>query len=801
MDALARDIRFAVRSLAKSKLFTTVAILMLAVGIGVNTAVFSLVDATVFKPLPFRNARELVGVSEWSATKLCSFCQVGTSFPGFLDWRERTRSFAGVGAYSELAVAISGTESPERVTGAVVSFDLFPTLGVSPALGRGIRADEDRAGGERVVLLGNDLWRRRFRSDSNILGAAIRVNGESYTVIGVMPPRFKFPEFAELWLPLAHFAHSAPRTARDYDVIARLRTGVTLAQANAEVRSLALALEQQYPESQAEWTARVSSFRRDYAGETAKLWVVMLGAVTFVLLIVCANLAGLLLARGLGRQREIAIRTALGASRRQIVRQLLAESFVLAVVGGALGSILALWFVDLTLASIGTQIPFWLDFGIDARALAFCTAVSVATGVAFGLVPALRVSQPDVHATLKQSGQSLTGAGRSRLRSGLVLVELALALVLLAGAGVLIKSFLYLRPHSAYDTGRILTANVEFLDRRYEDRLQVLQVASQMVERLASTPEMNGVAMRRFDFLRGFGAEQNSLAGEGTRALPAGASPSFATVVTSAYFGIVDERLLNGRLFGLQDRLGSAPVAIVNAQLARQLWASDEPLGKRLKLGPADSLPWLTVVGVVADGRSDRSIRNRVYVPFAQSPGRPATLLVRTRQPDPLRFASDVRAIARSLDADLPLVGLKTVKQQDHDQYWPYEMVALFMSGFAALAILLAAVGLYGVIAFSVSQRTREIGIRRALGATERHVLLLVTGQGIRLVVGGIVLGVVGAVGLLQVLKSMLFGVSPVDPVVYVLVTILLGFVALLASYVPARRAARVDPMIALRSE
>jgi putative ABC transport system permease protein len=803
MDTLMRDIRFAIRSLATSKLFTTVAVLMLAVGIGVNTAVFSLVDAAVFKPLPFRNAKELVGVSEWSATKLCAFCGVGTSYPGFLDWRQRTHSFTSLGAYTELAVAISGSESAERVGAAIVSFDLFPTLGVSPALGRGIRAEEDRVGGERVVLLGDDLWRRRYQGDSAILGRTIRVNGVSYTVVGVMPPRFKFPEFAELWLPLAHFAYSAPRSARNYDVVARLRPGVRLAQADAEMRTLAQALAKEYPGDQSEWTAQASAFRRDYAGETAQLWVVMLGAVTFVLLIVCANVAGLLLARGHGRQREFAIRTALGASRVQIVRQLLAESVLLALIGGVLGTLLSMWVVDFTVASVGSQVPFWLDFGIDARALAFCIFISLATGVAFGLLPALRASRPDVHVTLKQGGQTLTGgSGRSRLRSGLVVVELGLALVLLAGAGLLIKSFLSVRPQKSFDTSRILTANVEFLDDRYADRSQVLNVSFQVLERLGAVAQIERVALRRFDFLRGFGARANGITAEGVREVPEGVSPSFTTAVTPAYFGIVEDRLTQGRTFAAEDRSGTPLVAVINAQLARQLWPGSDPLGKRLKLGAADSLPWLTVVGVLADARGERGVRNSVYVPFAQHPGRPATLLVRTgAQAEPLQVVPDVRAVVRTLDADLPLVGLKTMQQEDHDQYWPFEMIALFMSGFAILAILLAAVGLYGVIAFAASHRTREIGIRMALGANEKDVLLLVTGEGLRLVVAGVVIGIGGAVALLRVLRSMLFGVSPVDPIVYVLVTVLLALVTLLASYLPARRATRVDPLVALRSE
>jgi len=328
MDALRQDIRFALRGLAKSRIFTVVAVTMLALGIGVNTAVFSLVDAVAFKPLPFADADRLVDVHEWSATQLCAGCGVGTSYDGFLAWRARARSFAAMGAYTELAVAVSGAESPERITGALASAELFQVLGVRPAVGRGFTSDEDRTGGAPVVVVSDDLWRRRFGADTALLGRVIRVNGTGYTVVGIMPPRFRFPEFAELWLPFAQVAHDTPRDRRDYGVVARLRAGVTIGQADAEMRVLASALEAQYPETQREWTARVTSFRRDYAGETTQLYSVMLGAVTCVLLIVCANLAGLLLVRGAVRQKEIAIRLALGASRGQIVRQLLAESLI-----------------------------------------------------------------------------------------------------------------------------------------------------------------------------------------------------------------------------------------------------------------------------------------------------------------------------------------------------------------------------------------------------------------------------------------------------------------------------------------
>ena len=805
MDALRQDIRFALRSLGKARLFTSVSVLMLGLGIGVNTAVFSLVDAVAFKPLPFADASRLVDLHEWSATQLCTGCAVGTSYAGFLDWRARTRSFSGMGAYTELAVSVSGTESPERLTGALASSGLFPVLGVRPALGRGILPEEDRVGGAPVVVIGDDLWRRRFAADSSIVGRTIRVNGTAYTVVGVMPPRFRFPEFAELWLPFAQLAHTSPRSERSYGVVARLRPGVNVAEANAEMRSLGAALEAQYPEAQREWTAAATSFRRDYAGETTELYAVMLGAVVCVLLIVCANLAGLLLVRGASRQKEIAIRLALGASRTQLVRQLLSESVILALAGGGLGLLLAVWLADFAVASLRTTVPFWIDFGVDARALGFCLGLSVLTGVAFGLVPALRASRPDVQATLKQGGQALSaGIEKSRLRSILVVLELGLALVLLAGAGVLMKSFLRISvPETGSDVRNLLNGGLEFLDARYADRAHVAAAVSEIVARVGRIPGVAGVTITHSAFIAGFGGRDEKIRAEGIAEVPDGVSPRFATVATPDYFTVVRLPLLVGRRFSLADRAGAPAVVVINAQMARQLWPNASPVGKRIRLGTDDSLPWLTVVGVVGDvGRFGR-VRNQAYVPFAQSAARPATLLVRAREAgaSAASLVAAVREEIRAVDPDLPVISLRTMEEERSAQFWPYKMYALFMSGFATLAIVLAAIGLYGLIAFAVTQRTRELGIRMALGANRMDVLRLVTGQGARLVIVGIAAGIIGSLGVLQILRSMLFGASPLDPAVFAIVSALLAVVSLVATYVPARRAASVDPLVALRAE
>ena len=802
MDALLSDIRFAIRSLGKSKTFTVVALLSLALGIGVNVTVFSMVSALAFRPLPYVEPDRLVDVSEWSATKLCAGCGVGTSYDGFLDWRSMARSFTAMGAYSERPFNVSGIEDAERIGGALVSADVFDLLGVHPAVGRDFQAEDDSVGAAPVVLLSNGLWSRRYGADRRIIGQPIRVNGVPHTVIGVMPPRFGFPEFAQLWVPFVPNAAGSPRDARDFGVVARLASGVTVEKANAEMTVIAKALEQRYPETQREWTARVSPFRTAFQDAPPALYAAMLGAVTFVLLIVCANLAGLLLARGTQRQREIAIRLALGASRKQIVRHLLTESVLLAIAGGALGLLVAVWSVDFAVQAIGRQAPFYVHFGIDSVTLLYCAGVSILTGLIFGLLPALRTSAPDVHRTLKEAS---TTVRRSRARGLLVIGELALAMVLLAGAGAMIKSFVTVSaPERGYDDRGLLSGDLEFLDARYDDLSQARVAQSQILQRLESVPGVTSVASDRFEFVAGFGRTDQKIRVEGREALPDGVSPRFYHVVSPGYFATIKLPIVAGRGFTDQDRAGSTPVVMINRRLAETLWPNESPLGRRIKLGTADSLPWLTIVGVTGDitggNRSATQRRNYAYVPAEQAPGRRPTLMIRAHA-DAAKLIPAIRAAVRAVDPDLPIQALQTTEQRRHDTYWPYQLFAIAMSVFAGFAILLAAVGLYGVIAYDTTQRTREIGVRMALGADAGRVIALVAGQGGQLVILGVVTGTAGATLLLGALRAAFVGTSPVDPVVFALVALLLALVAMSAIWLPARRAARIDPLHALRAE
>jgi putative ABC transport system permease protein len=797
MDTLVRDFRFAARSLAKSKLFTVVALLSLALGIGANVTVFSIVNSLALKPLPYPESHRLVDVHEWSATQLCEGCGVGTSFAGFNDWRTSARSFIGMGAYLERPFAVSGTETAERVGGAVVSANVFDILGVHAALGRGFVADDDKIGAAPVVLLSDDLWKRRFAGDRRIAGQTIRVNGRAHTIIGVMPPRFKFPEFAQLWVPITPNAGQSTRAEREYGVVARLKPDVSLESANAEMAAIAKGIEAQYSDTQKEWTARATLLRNSFGAIPGSMYAVLLGAVGFVLLIVCANLAGLLLARGANRQREIAIRLALGGTRGQIIRHLLTESVLLSVAGGALGLLVAVWGVDLGVKSIGsTQVPFYIDFGLDTRTLVFCLGISILTGLLFGLLPALRASSSDVHTTLKESS---TAVKRSFVRGMLVIGELALAMVLLAGAGVLMKTVVRI---SAPESGRneldLLTANLEFLDAKYQDRNAVRIATNDILERIRRTPGVVDVSVHRTEFIAGFGRQDRSIRAEGVPGTPP-ASPRFYYVVSPSYFSTVQLPVVGGRGFNEKDRVGAPPVVVINKHLGEALWPGESPLGKRIKLG-ADSLEWLTVVGIVGDISSRGRIGDYAYVPHDQAPGDRASILLRA-QSDPMKFGTALRAAVRAVDPDLPILGLQTIEQQRRETYWPYRMYSITMGVFAVFAVLLAAIGLYGVIAYNTAQRTKEIGVRMALGAEAKHVVGLVAMQGGRLVVIGIVLGGLGATGLLRTMSAMMFGASPVDLPVYAAVGALLAVIAFGAIWMPARRAAAVSPLEALRAE
>jgi putative ABC transport system permease protein len=798
-----RDLEYAIRSLSRSRTFVLVAIASLGIGIGADTAAFSLVDAVVWRPLPFPTPDQLVDVHEWSASKLCAGCEVGTSRETYEDWRASAKVFRSMGAYAEAGMALTAEGPAERVGGALVSASFFTTLGMQPRLGRFFNADEDKAGGAPVVVISSDLWNTKFLADTNIIGRSVRVNGTPRTVIGVMPRTFRFPEFASVWVPLAQHPVRPDRSDRSVGVVARLASEDDLARANAEMGTIAASIARDHAETNKEWTARVTPLREDLAGSESQLFVLLLGAVTLVLVIVCANLAGLSLARGSARRRELAIRLALGASRGRVIRLLLAESALLAVAGGAVGVLMAWWCVDLVTAQFGTFIPFWIQFRIDARVLAFAAFASALTTLAFGLLPALRASRPDVRAELSDGGQNASlGQGGLRLRAALVVGELAIALVLLAASGLLIKTFLRISAPDQIDRRGLLTANLEFLDARYADSSRVLTAADQMLERINALPNVEAAALSRPLFLAGFGAQDQRARIEGVEEVPPGVSPRFAQAITPDYFRAQRNLLAEGRAFTPLDRAGAEAVVILDERVARGLWPNGSALGKRIKLTDTPEAPWLIVVGVVRDAVAASSgprSRGLAYVPLAQSPGRPLALSLRVPLDNPLSISTMLRSAVAQVDADLPLTDFMSAQAAHDRAYWPFKLYAIVMSSFAALSILLAVVGVYGIVAYGVTQRSREIGVRVALGASSESVVRLLAGQGLKLAALGVVIGLVLSAGTLRVMQGLMFGASTVDPLVFLAVALIVGGSALLASYLPARRAASADPATVLR--
>jgi putative ABC transport system permease protein len=800
-----RDLRYAMRTLGRSPGFTAVAVASLGLGIGATTTVFSTVSALYLRPLGFTDPDRLVDVHEASVTRLCAGCSVGTSYPSFIDWQREARSFEGMAAYGEDVFVLSEPGDAERVTGGVVSSGFFRVLGVAPLWGRDFRADDDEVGAPGVIVLSHQLFARRFRSDPRVVGQNVKLNGRPVTVIGVMPDGFLFPDFATFWVPLRPFVRGdSDRSARDYGVVARLAVGGTLEDADKEMQVLARQLELAYPESQSEWTARVVKFRSNLTSETGNAFLVLFGAVTLVWLIACANLASLLLARGSDRRREMAIRVALGAGRSRLIRHLLAESLVMSLTAAVLGAMIAMWGVDLVRTSIRTPVPGWIQFVVDSRVLVFCAALGVASGFVFGIVPAFAVSRPNLTEGLKEgTGTSSPGQSRQRARSVLVVMEIALALVLLAGAGLLIKTFLRVNRFPNVDVDHLLLADLPLVGPTYDDSSNIVATVSTLMTRVAGAPGTR-VAAGYTGFIAGFGATDQKIQVEGLPEVSDGASPRFFEAVTHGYFDTYGLRLVRGRGFTTDDRAGAPGVVVINQDMANAIWLGDDPVGHRVKLGADPGLPWLTVVGVVTnlDGYPvpDRRAFPYAYVPLSQRPGRPLQIVVRTPF-DPMSYAPTLRAEMQAIDPDEPVDNFRTVETEYARRWWDIQFFATFLSTFAGFALLLASIGTYGVVAYAVSQRTREIGIRVALGAARADVMRLVVGQGVQLAVIGTTVGVVGAWATTRLLRGLMVGADPADPIVFVGTSLMLLGVALLATYLPARRAARVSPVEVLRSE
>jgi putative ABC transport system permease protein len=801
MYAFLQDLRFGARILLKKPGFTLIAVITLALGIGATSVIFSFVNGILLRPLPYRDSDRLVLLDENAPKR--GIASMGVSYPDFLDWREQNRVFTGVAIYDGgWDYTLTGSGEPEELSCAWVSYNAFEVLGVAPILGRTFTAEEERWKNGLVVILSHGLWSRRFDAKPDVIGRTITLNNRSHTVIGVAPPGFKFPAVADLWAPLPPVMGS--RTEHGWSAIARLKPGVTLEHAQSEMAAVARHIEEQNPVTNEGLGVKLIPLREGLAGDYRKALMILMGVVGLVLLIACVNVANLLLARASARAKEVAIRTALGAGRWRVFRQLLAESLALGMMGGALGLMLAFWGLDLLLAAIPIDLPFWMKFELDGRVLGFTAGVTLLTGLIFGTAPALQASKVDLNEALKEGGRSSSGAGRHQTLRSLVVAEVALSLVLLIGAGLMMRSFMRLQhTDSGFNPENLLTLRLNLPMAKYDTPAKRRVFYKELLERIRATPGVE-TAGAAFNLPLREGARERSLTVEGYPAFSVGQAAMINNnEITPNYFRTMGIPLLIGRDFNDADTVDSMNVTIIDERLAREFWPNESPIGKRVTLGPPeDKEPWYTIVGVVGAVKNESlglTRRKTVYLAHAQYGSDDMSLAVRARNLENL--APAIQKQVKAMDPDLPIINMLTMTEVVSRSVWQPRLYAILFGVFAAVALALASVGLYGVMAYSVSERKREIGVRVALGAQHRDVLKLVVAQGMKLTLIGAGIGLAAALALTRVMRSLLFEVSATDPLTFIALAALLTFVALLACYLPARRATKVDPMVALSCE
>lgn len=808
METLIQDLRYGVRMLLKQPGFTVIAVIALALGIGANTAIFSVVNAVLLKPLPFADADRLVIVYESNLQR--GSTRSSASYPNFADWREQNHVFERMSSYHTSDFVLTGEGEPARIQGATVNADLFPLLGVAPILGRSFLPEEDKPGDTgRVVMLSHRLWQTRFNADPNVVDRSVVLGGKHYTVVGVMPEGFQFPigsDPVDLWSTVSVDSGMFEQRGAHYmRVIARLKPEVTLAEAKAEMDGIAANLERQYPDENTRRGITLVPALESMVGDVRPALLILLGAVGCVLLIGCANVANLLLARATTRHKEMAIRSALGASRGRVVRQLLTESVLLSMAGGALGLLVAMWGTDVLVSLSRDDLPRAAQIGLDGRVLGFTFLVSIITGVVFGLVPAIHSSRTDLNESLKEGGRGSTeGARRNRLRAVLVVSEVAIAIVLLAGAGLLIQSLRRLQQvNPGFNPHNVLTFSLGLPEVKYKPDQQV-EFYRQLMTRINSLP---GVRSASAVMPLPLGGDRMRVTFE-TEGRPIAKGELPATEIRTIgldYFKTVGIPVTAGRDFTERDDKKAPAVLIVNEAFAKQFFPGEDPIGKNIKPGiTADdnAPPMREIVGVVGNVKHmslSAEVDPEAYEPHAQLTFDMA-VVVKT-DADPHSIAGAVQGELRAMDKDLPAYNFRTLDEYLSASVAQPRFNTLLLALFAGMALLLTAVGLYGVMSYSVNQRTHEIGIRMALGADRGDVLKLVVGQGMTLTAIGVVVGLVGAFFLTQLLQSLLFGVSATDPMTFAAIAVLLAGVAMAACFVPARRATKVDPMVALRYE
>jgi putative ABC transport system permease protein len=804
---LSQDLRYGARMLLKNPGFTFIAVLALALGIGANSAIFSVVNTLLLRPLPYKNPGELVVVWE-NATHL-GFPKNTPSPANFLDWQKQNTLFQAMAAFAERTFNLTGVGEPERLDGRRVSANLFDLLGVKPIIGRNFVPDEDKPG-TKVALLNESLWKRRFGSDPGVIGRALTLNGESYTVVGVLPNSVRLPAFGnwrdQVWVPLAFTAEESASRGNHYlEVIGRMKPGVTLEQVRAEMATIMARLAQQYPEENTRIGTAVNPLHEEIVGNMKPALLVLLGAVAFVLLIACANVANLLLARAAARHKEIALRLALGADRARLTKQLLVESVMLSLLGAVVGLGLAYAGLQVLTRFMPADVAHAEGIAIDAKVLGFTLLIALATGLIFGLAPASQAKHFNLNDTLKEGGRD-AGAGPrgKRLRSALVIAEVAVSFILLIGAGLLINSFMHLRNlDPGFRADHLLALNVDLSETKYPDNPKRTAFFDEVVRRIQALPGVRSVAVAgNLPFT--YNGDSMPIGAEGIPDPPPDQRPDVIyRAIGPGYFSTMGIPLVRGRDYNDQDTLESTLAVVVSEKTALHFWPNADPIGKRIRNGSTTSdAPWRTVIGVVKDVRQNDFIaepKMQMYFAYRQLRSlMPNALIVRTAI-DPLSLATSVRNAIWAVDKDQTVANIDSMDHIVAGAVARQRFSMLLLAIFAGVALVLAAVGIYGVMSYSVAQQTREIGIRMALGAQRGDVLKMTIKQGLRLVGFGLLIGLVVAFILTRVMASLLFGISATDPITFITISLVLLAVAMLASYIPSVRAMRVDPMVALR--
>jgi putative ABC transport system permease protein len=812
MESLIKDLRYAVRSLVKRPGFAAIAVITLALGIGSNTAIFSVVNAVLLRPLPFPEPDRLVMI--WEDASFAGFPRNTPAAANYADWKTQNQTFADMAAQDSRSMNLTGDAEPERIDASGVTANFFSLLGVRPLLGRTFSAEEDQPQANKVVVINYRLWQQRYGGERTIVGRDILLNGEKHTVVGVMPASFEFLKSqVGVWVPIAFTPEGlASRTRHYLTVVARMKPGVTVDQANSEVRTISARIAHDHPDEAGRLSAYVMPLRDQLAGNMRRPLLMLLMAVGFVLLIACANIANLLLSRAASRRREMAVRTALGASRLRIIRQLLIESLLLSVVGSVCGLLLATW----SFALLERLIPDGLvtnKLSLDPRVLIFTAVVALLTAALFGLAPAFQASKIDLNSALKQGGgRSGLNAGGNRLRSAMVVAEVALALILLVGAGLLIQTFFKLREqYSGLRPESVLTLRTALARNKYPEASQRIAFYQQVLQRVKALP---GVISAGYSTTVPLAMKGNtsgfSIEGRTIDQMLAGGLSYDANhrQVSPDFLNTIGIPIRQGRPFAESDNEEAVPVAIINETMARQYWPGQNAIGKRFKLGdPSDDIPWVMIVGIAGDVRQmgiDEPVKAEMYFPYLQSGeypfNAPRDLAIRTSV-DPLSVVAAARNEIHQIDPDQPISNIRTMGEVIGEETASRRLGMTLLTIFAGLALLLATLGIYGVLAYFVVQHTAEIGVRMALGAQRRNILGLVLKKGMTLTLLGVAIGMAGAFALTRLMRSLLYEVSTADPLTYAAIGLLLVIVAFCACYLPARRATRINPLVALTYE